>query len=92
MARARQGLSTDQLRALAQEGAASRITQLRAEIAALEQAFPELKAARPARSGGAAAKEPKRKAPKMSQAARKAVSVRMKKYWAERRKTKGAGK
>lgn len=38
-------------------------------------------------SGGAGTKRRS-----MSAAARKAVSIRMKKYWAERRKAKGAGK
>jgi hypothetical protein len=61
---------------------------LRAEIIAIERTFPELalpkrrKAVQKSLTG--ASKRPRT----MSAAARKAVSARMKKYWAERRKAK----
>ena|SRR2546421_9896126 len=94
-------LSTDQLRQLAQHGAAARIQELEAEIAAIRGAFPGSGAARragrrgrkrgrpasAARTGGAG-----RKRRRMSPAARKAVSERMTKYWAARRARKGMNK
>jgi len=94
-------LSTDQLRQLAQHGAAARIQELEAEIAAIRGAFPGSGAARRAgrrrrkrgrpagvaRTGGAG-----RKRRRMSPAARKAVSERMTKYWAARRARKGMNK
>lgn len=83
---------------MARKGAEHRYIELKAEIAALVKNFPHL-AARTKRqvsqavSRGQAAVEaevPKvrRRVRKMSAAARKAVSLRMKKYWAARRKTK----
>jgi hypothetical protein len=82
----RKGLSLQQLRELAKDGARATLARLRAEIIAIERTFPELalpgsrKALR--KSVATARKRTKR----MSAAARKAVSQRMKKYWAERRK------
>jgi hypothetical protein len=79
---------------LARKGAEHRYLELKAEIAALRKYFPEL-------SGGASRHRrfridvssepaamidrPRRKRRRMSAAARKAVSQRMKKYWAARR-------
>jgi hypothetical protein len=76
-------LSKDQLKRLAALGAQARLEELRREEAAIRQAFPELGR----KSAGAAVKRSH-----MSAAARRAVSERMKKYWAERRKAKAAGK
>ena len=85
-------LSRDELRRLARLGAKSRLEELRREEAAIRRAFPELfrgggrgAAAddAPARAGGR-----RRRRSRMSPAARKAVSERMKKYWASRRKSK----
>ena len=85
-------LSRDELRRLARLGAKSRLEELRREEAAIRRAFPELfrgggrgAAAddAPARAGGG-----RRRRSRMSAAARKAVSERMKKYWASRRKSK----
>ena len=83
---------------MARKGAEHRYAELQAEIAALVKNFPHVakktgKQISKAVSQGAAAVEaevPKirRRAKKMSAAARKAVSTRMKKYWAKRRKTK----
>jgi hypothetical protein len=79
---------------LARHGAAARIKEIKAEIASIGKVFPHLRfgaAVSPAmpdpveegnRSAG-----PRRR-PRMSAAARKAVSVRMKKYWAAKRKAK----
>lgn len=89
-------LNTEQLRRLARLGAISRLEQLQQEEAAIRAEFPELfgrgrrGASRDrtvADAGGGGRRRGRRK---MSAAARKAVSVRMRKYWAERRKAKGA--
>jgi hypothetical protein len=78
----------------ARRGAEARWNELQAEAAALLKTFPDLatisKAARrtiaKSARGVADALEPKRKRSKMSAAQKKAVSARMKKYWAARRK------
>ena len=98
-------LNAEQLRRLARLGAMARLTQIREEEAAIRGEFPELfgrgmegqaparggrqgtmrtEAAEPSRNG-----EARRGRRKMSAAARRAVSIRMRKYWAERRKSKG---
>jgi len=84
-------LSKQQLHELARHGAAARIAELRAEIAAITNAFSEVGG----RSG--ARRKPRRaagtrKRRRMSAAARKAVSQRMTKYWAARRKQKAGAK
>ena len=94
-------LSKEQLRQLATVGAIARLEELRIEEAAIRQAFPELgRKSSPAPVVKATAPEVVEKAPeasargrnRMSPSARRAVSERMKKYWAERRKAKGAKK
>lgn len=86
-------LSQEQLRRLARLGAVARLEQLRAEEAAIRSEFPEL-FGRGRREDGAAAAQavtgPRRRRRKMSAEARKEVSERMRKYWAERRKGKAA--
>jgi hypothetical protein len=74
-------------------GAARRLEELRREEAALRAAFPGLGSAaaergrRQAQAGnGATARRRRRR--KMSAAQKRAVSQRMKKYWAERRKAR----
>ena len=87
-------LSRDELRRLARLGAKSRLEELRREEAAIRRAFPEL--FRGGGRGAAADDAParagcgrrRRRRSRMSAAARKAVSERMKKYWASRRKSK----
>jgi hypothetical protein len=89
-------LNNEQLRRLARLGAMARLEQLRQEEAAIRAEFPELFGrGRQARGGGARA--PRKGATarasrrrRMSAANRKAVSERMRKYWAERRKSKAA--
>ena len=89
-------LSRVELRQLAVLGARARLTQLQAEEASLRRAFPELsragaRAASSAPEGDEAKAGPgrrRRNKRRMSPAARKAVSERMRKYWAERRKAK----
>jgi len=87
-------LSQDQLRRLARLGATARLEQLRQEEAAIRAEFPDLfgrrrkgaaGAAGTGQAGGGAAR---RRRAAMSAAGRKAVSERMRKYWAERRKAK----
>jgi hypothetical protein len=90
-------LNPEQLRRLARLGAVTRLEQLRAEETAIRAEFPELfgrgrreegaGAAKTSGRGAAAARQRRRK---MSPQARKAVSDRMRKYWAERRKAKAA--
>jgi hypothetical protein len=87
--------SSQELKRLALIGAQGRIESLRAEIAALVDMFPELRglAGGAAGRGGRAAKKAAgagRRNWNMSSAQRKAVSARMKKYWAARRKEKAA--
>ena len=62
--------------------------QLRAEIIAIERTFPELALAGKRRAVGRAFQKARKRVRAMSEAERKAVSDRMKKYWAERRKAK----
>jgi hypothetical protein len=83
---------------MARKGAEHRYEELRAEIAGLLKDFPHLVA----RKGGqvsrtisrgsalvkAEAPKARRRVRRMSAAARKAVSARMKKYWADKRKAK----
>ena len=93
-------LSKEQLRHLSVMGATARLEELRSEEAAIRQAFPELgrkSSPEPAAKASAEVEEKPpaaavRKSNRMSPAARRAVSERMKKYWAERRKAKGAKK
>ncbi len=82
------GLTAERIRQLAQEGAAKALNQLRTEIIAIERTFPELKLARGRRAVRQAVASAERSGRTMSAAARKEVSARMKKYWAERRKAK----
>lgn len=95
-------LNKDDMRRFARLGAMRRLEDIRQEEAAIRAAFPELfhgsapaATAAPARGRGKAKAKAKAAAPKarrrrttMSAEARKAVSERMKKYWAGRRKAK----
>jgi hypothetical protein len=83
-------LNAEQLRRWARLGAITRLEQLKQEEAAIRAEFPELfgRGRRSARME-AAKPGPARRRRKMSAAARKAVSERMRKYWADRRKAKG---
>ena len=83
MARPSRTLSLEQLRHLARSGAEATLHRLRAEIEVLERTFPELASSQGRKSVAASVQ---RRAGRMSAAARKAVSDRMKKYWSERRK------
>lgn len=84
-------LNSEQLRRLARLGAIARLEQLKQEEAAIRAEFPELfgRGRSAAVAVADAARPGRRRRRKMSSAARKAVSERMRKYWAERRKGKG---
>jgi hypothetical protein len=86
MARGSRGLSVEQLREMAKQGAEEALRRLRAEVVAIERTFPELALPQRRRAARQAINSAGRQARTMSAAARKAVSARMKKYWAERRK------
>jgi hypothetical protein len=81
-------VKTDRLREWARAGAEAALKQLRAEIIAIERTFPELALAGKRRAVRRSITKAERRGRQMSAAARKAVSTRMKKYWAERRKAK----
>jgi hypothetical protein len=83
---ARGGLSPEKLRELARAGAEATLNQLRAEIIAIERAFPELALPRRRRALRRTIKQAGNRTRRMSSEARRAVSERMKRYWAERRK------
>jgi hypothetical protein len=84
-------LNRRELHRLARVGAQARLEQLERERALILKAFPGLEAGMPAsfpaRTAPGARKRRRRG---MSAAQRKAVSVRMRKYWAARRKAKAA--
>ena len=79
-------LTGERLRELAHTGADVTVKRLRAEIIAIERAFPELRLPAGRRALRRAIMEATTRTRTMSAAARKAVSARMKRYWAERRK------
>ena len=81
-------LSTQQLKELARAGAEQVLKQLRAEIIAIERTFPELEISKRRRAFRRSVNAATRRTRRMSATARKAVSERMKRYWAERRKAK----
>jgi hypothetical protein len=74
------------LRELAKAGAELALKQLRAEVIAIERTFPELALPRRRRALRQSLKQASNRTSRMSAAAREAVSERMKRYWAERRK------
>jgi len=75
-------------KALERLGAQARLAELNGEIAAIRRAFPGLGRGR--QPAGDKPARTRRRRSRMSPAARRAVSVRMKKYWADRRKAKAA--
>jgi hypothetical protein len=82
------GLGAERIRELARSGAEAALRQLRAEIIAIERTFPELALPAKRRAVRQTIEKARKKGRTMSAAGRKAVSERMKKYWAERRKAK----
>ena len=84
------GLDADKIRELARTGAEVMLKRLRAEIVAIERTFPELALPTRRRALRRSVKTATNRTRRMSAAARKAVSDRMKRYWAERRKAQTA--
>jgi hypothetical protein len=82
------GLSAERLRELARSGAETVLNQLRAEIIAIERTFPELALPNKRRAVRQAFQKARKRVRAMTEAEKKAVSERMKKYWAERRRAK----
>jgi hypothetical protein len=80
------GLSGQRLRELARTGAEVTLKRLRAEMIAIERTFPELALPMRRRAIRRSVAHATNRTRRMSAAARKAVSQRMKRYWAERRK------
>jgi hypothetical protein len=79
------------LKELARIGAQARLAELLAELEEIRRMFPGLGAARrgrPPLSGTPVKKTKRGRRRKMSAAEKKAVSERMRKYWAARRKEK----
>jgi len=85
---AMKGLSATRLRELARAGAVEALKELRAEIVAIERTFPELRLTRARRAVRRSVNAATRRTRQMSAAARQAVSERMTRYWAERRKAR----
>jgi hypothetical protein len=75
---------------LAKRGAAHRYQELKTELALLVRQFPHLRGGSARRVGSPAetVTSPIRRRRKMSAAAKKAISERMKKLWAARRRAK----
>jgi len=88
MPRSANGLSAERLRELARRGAESALKELRADIIAIERTFPELALPKRRRALRQSVEQATARTRRISAAARKAVSERMKRYWAERRKAK----
>jgi hypothetical protein len=91
------GLDAKELRRLAQVGAQARLADIDRERENLLRVFPGLRhvSVQPdglSRGIGNSRLVAPRKRSKMSAAARKAVSARMKEYWANRRATPGKRK
>jgi hypothetical protein len=88
-------LSQSELKRLALLGAQARIEALRAEIETIVDNFPELGKGGAGVASGRGVKKTadgqgRRRNWNMSASQRRAVSARMKKYWAARRKEKAA--
>lgn len=90
MAKRQEGLSPERLKELARASAEAMLARLHAEVIAIERTFPELRQSQ--RTITRSVQTATKRARKMSAAARREVSRRMKRYWAERRKAKAEAK
>ncbi|MDE3157029.1 MAG: hypothetical protein KGN76_18165 [Acidobacteriota bacterium] len=83
-------LNREQLHRLARLGAEARLQELRREELAIRQAFPELFKSGPRGQKAAPAGQTtvRKRRYRMSAEQKKAVSERMRKYWAARRRQK----
>ena len=86
MPRTANALSAEKLKELARAGAHEALNRLRAEIIAIERTFPELALPKTRKALRRSLKDATKSTRRMSAAARQAVSERMKRYWAARRK------
>ena len=84
-------MAQGQLREFALIGARQRYQELQRELASLVAAFPEVGRGAGRAAAPRAKAAPARRRRKMSEVERKAVSERMRKYWADRRKQKTKG-
>lgn len=80
------GLSMERLPERARAGAEVALKRLRAQVVAIERTFPELAAPKRRRATRKTVKQAQNRTRRTSAAARKAVSERMRRYRAERRK------
>ena len=77
------------LKEYARRGAEARVAELTTELSEIYRTFPGLRTrGGGAASAGAAGVRRRRRRKPMTAAQKRAVSVRMKKYWAARRKAK----
>ena len=83
-------LNRREMHRLARVGAQARLVELERERALILRAFPGLERGLPGGSPETKAASRPRRRRGMSAAQRKAVSLRMRKYWAARRKDKAA--
>lgn len=81
-------MQIDSLREYARIGAQATLERLYTEIAAIESVFPDLKRQGRAPSQAPTVKRKRAARRAMTTAERKSVSERMKRYWAERRKSR----
>jgi hypothetical protein len=79
-------ISRAELLKLAKAGAATRVQQLREEIAAIYRSFPDLRNSAGASVSSAEPRQPGRR--NWTAAQRKAAAERMRKYWAAKRNKK----
>lgn len=86
------GLSADRIRELARAGAEVTLKRLRAEIIAIERTFPELALPMRRRAVRKAVRQATNRTRRVSAAARRAVSERMTRYWAERLRARAKAK
>jgi hypothetical protein len=88
----RKKLNARSLKELARAGAAEALQRLRAELIAIERTFPELALSRRRKALRRSLKRAPERTRRMSAAARKEISRRMKRYWAERKKAQATTK
>ena len=74
---------------LARAGAEARLAELQREVASIYASFPDLRRGRASAAKGRQPALKKRRRRQWTAAQRRAVAVRMKKYWANRRAGKG---
>ncbi len=69
----------------AKVGARTRLAEIQAEMAAIYEAFPDLRQGRPAGAGRSAAGGESSKTRRFSAAGKKAISQGMREYWVRRK-------